>query len=144
VCRVVIGVGYVVGYIGIRCYVSSSLEWVALWVWGGGVVRAWVWYACWLSVAHGCVFLGRVKVGGGFVGSLWWGSGLCVAGKCTPEDEHKITLVASSWFFSSLYWNFRLPEATMCFHTKQQLPTYTTPFSFLRAADQKWIQFSCL
>jgi hypothetical protein len=30
VCRVVIGVGYVVGYIGIRCYVSSALEWVAL------------------------------------------------------------------------------------------------------------------
>jgi hypothetical protein len=39
VCRAVIGVGYVV-YIGIRCYVSSSLEWVALWVRGGGVVQA--------------------------------------------------------------------------------------------------------
>jgi hypothetical protein len=48
-----LGVGYVVGYIGIRCYVSSSLEWEALWVCGGGVVRDWV--LCMLVV--GCPWL---------------------------------------------------------------------------------------
>jgi hypothetical protein len=40
VCRVVIGVGYVVGCIELRCYVSFSLEWVELWMRGGGVVWA--------------------------------------------------------------------------------------------------------
>jgi hypothetical protein len=48
VCRVVIGVGYVVGYIGIRCYVSSSLEWVALW----GEVGVWCGIECVMHV--GC------------------------------------------------------------------------------------------
>jgi hypothetical protein len=35
VCHIVIGVGYVVGCIGLRCYVSFSLGWVALWMRGG-------------------------------------------------------------------------------------------------------------
>jgi hypothetical protein len=40
VCCLVIGVGNVVRCVGLRCYVSFSLEWVALWLRGGGVVRA--------------------------------------------------------------------------------------------------------